>query len=92
MLAPPLWGVRSHYLAESQDPEKFVQAIVDFTVSPSEENGLMPLAIERYGLMQSVSLSEEALREVAIAIYMAAIERPVWLKAYEKQHEDCPER
>jgi hypothetical protein len=89
VLAPPLWGVRAHYLAEFTDPQAFVDAMTKFLVDPSADKSLMPIELERHGLKASVSLSEEQIRSAAWAIYAGEVERPQWSREYQKLHRDC---
>lgn len=92
MLAPPLWGVRAHYLAEYSEPEAFVAAMTDFILKPSTEKSLMPEAVAHYGLKAPVSLEEGQIRAVAWAIYAGQAERPPWSREYRKRHRDCEVR
>lgn len=92
MLAPPLWGVRAHYLAKYSEPEAFVAAMTDFILKPSTEKSLMPQAVAHYGLKAPVSLNEDKIREVAWAIYAGQAERPPWSREYRKRHRDCEVR
>jgi mono/diheme cytochrome c family protein len=88
MLAPPLWGVRAHYLARHPEPEAFVDAMTAFILEPKVAESLMPSAVERYGLKAPVSLSEKEIRAVVWAIYANRVERPSWARAYQKLHSD----
>lgn len=89
MLAPPLWGVRAHYLASYPEPEAFVDAMTDFLLEPTREKSRMPLELAHYDLKAPVSLSEAEIRAVVWAIYAGRVERPVWSRDYKKRHGDC---
>lgn len=89
MLAPPLWGVRAHYLAKFPEPEAFVDAMTNFLLEPQVEKSLLPLEVAHYGLKEPVSLTEEELRSVAWAIYAGRVERPPWSREYRKHHRAC---
>ncbi|ADE54322.1 c-type cytochrome [Coraliomargarita akajimensis] len=89
LLAPPLWGVREHYIRVHKTPEAFVTAMVDFMNEPSREKSLMPCSLDRYGLMQAMPLTDEQLRATAVAIFAGQIQRPTWWKRYEKAHKSC---
>lgn len=89
MLAPPLWGVRAHYLAHSPEPEDFVEAMTTFLHEPQRETSRMPLELAHYDLKAPVSLKEAEIRSVVWAIYAGRVERPVWLREYKKGHRDC---
>lgn len=89
MLAPPLWGVRAHYLAAHSEPEAFVDAMTAFIIDPHADKSLMPLEVNKYGVKAPVSLSEEEIRSVVWAIYAGRVERPAWSREYKKRHRDC---
>lgn len=89
MLAPPLWGVRAHYLQQYPEPAAFVTAVTDFVTEPEQHKSLMPLELDRYGLKAPVSLEELEIQRIAMAIYSGQVERPEWSRAYEKLHRDC---
>lgn len=89
LMAPPLLGVREHYIRQHSTPEAFVSSMVDFMAHPTVEKSLMQCSLERYGLMQMMPLTDEQLRATAIAIYAGQIERPSWWKRYEKAHRKC---
>jgi mono/diheme cytochrome c family protein len=89
MLAPPLWGVRVHYLAEYSEGEAFVDAMTAFLLEPSRGKSQMPLSVERYGLKAPVSLPEAEVRAVVWAIYAGRVVRPSWSREYRKRHRDC---
>ena len=89
MLAPPLWGVRAHYLSEYTEPQAFVVAMTEFLVDPHFDRSLMPIEVERYGVKAPVSLGEEEISSVVWAIYAGEVERPPWSRDYRKLHRDC---
>lgn len=89
MLAPPLWGVRAHYLQKHPDAAAFVAAVTDFVTTPEQHKSLMPLELDHYGLKAPVSLGESEIQHIAMAIYSGQVERPEWSRAYEKLHQNC---
>lgn len=89
MLAPPLWGVRAHYLQKYPEPAAFVAAVADFVTTPEQHKSLMPLELDRYGLKAPVSLGEVEIEYIAMAIYSGHVERTEWSHAYQKLHQDC---
>lgn len=89
MLAPPLWGVRAHYLAHFPEPEAFVAAMTEFMLEPQGEQSLLPLEVAHYGLKAPVSLTEAELRAVAWAIYAGQVKRPSWSREYRQRHREC---
>lgn len=89
MLAPPLWGVRAHYLKAYPEADVFVDSMADFIAQPDAKKSLMPKALKRYGLMSPTPLDESKLRAIAMAIHAGHVERPPWSRSYEKVHRDC---
>lgn len=78
LLAPPFWGIRTHYAAEHPDEEAFVAAIVSFVREPAEDASLMPGAVDRFGRMAPMRLPEEMLQNIAAYIYAGELEKPAW--------------
>ena len=89
MLAPPLWGVRAHYLAKQPKPDEFVAAMTDYIRSPQEEKSLLPVEVARYGLKSPIWLNPEELQLISKAIYSGKVERPNWAHSYKKSHKNC---
>ncbi|MBC2607848.1 hypothetical protein [Pelagicoccus albus] len=78
-LAPPLWGVRDHYLEKYPDRETFVEAIVAYLPKPEADKSLMKGAIKRFGIMPPLPLPEDALKDAANAMYDAeGFQEPTW--------------
>lgn len=89
MLAPSLWGVRQHYARKYSEPEAFVTAMMAFLDHPQMETGLMPQAIEQYGLMAMLPLDEAQLRAAVRLICAGHVQRPAWARDYDKAHAAC---
>lgn len=92
MLAPSLWAVRQHYIKKYPQPEALVTAMLEFLDEPTEANGLMPQAIEHYGLMAMLPLAEAELSAAVRLIAAGHVTRPTWARAYDRDHESCYER
>jgi hypothetical protein len=58
------------------DTAERIQAIRDFTASPRKENALMPGAVEQFGLMSAMPLSETELKKVSTFLATAYFETP----------------
>ncbi|NTU43106.1 MAG: c-type cytochrome [Nitrospirales bacterium] len=68
--APPAVGLSNHYHEAFTDKEKAISHMVDFMKNPSKEKSvLLPIALERWGLMPAMTLSDEELRAVATWIW-----------------------
>lgn len=77
-LAPPMIGVKKHYLEEGTTEEAFTQSIIEFLNNPTEEKSKMPHAVEKFKLMPKMAFAEEDLKAIAHYIYNAEIEKPDW--------------
>jgi cytochrome c len=65
-LAPPMLHVSRHYRSAFASEEEAVAAMVRFILKPDTATATMPAhAIERFGLMPALPLSEAQLRGVA---------------------------
>ncbi len=88
-MAPPLEGVKRRYLEKYPKIEDFTTAMVDFIISPSEENAIMFGAVDRFGVMLPMAYTEKDLKAIATYIYQFELERPDWLEEhYQEMHGD----
>jgi len=69
MQAPPMMGVKRHYLEKYPDKEDFVRAITQWVKHPDSTKALMPGAVREFGLMPAFPYSDADLRKIAEAIY-----------------------
>jgi len=69
MKAPPMWGVRMHYIRRYPDKTVFIQRIKEWVKHPEKSKSLMPGAIKRFGLMPALPYPDEELTRIAEAIY-----------------------
>jgi mono/diheme cytochrome c family protein len=70
--APPIMGITQQYHEAFNDGEKAIARMVDFLKKPSKEkSSLLPAALERWGLMQPINLSDEELYAVSYWIWEA---------------------
>lgn len=68
-LAPPLNMVVRHYMEEFTDARRAEEAIVEWLVAPDpERSGLPAHAIERFGIMPPILLSQD--QREAVAAYL----------------------
>ena len=85
-IAPPMKGIKMHYLTEGISKEEFIQNIVAFVANPSAENAKMPGAVEKFGVMPKMGFSDEQMTAAAEYIYSQALESPNWFqKHYETE-------
>jgi len=78
LIAPPLWGIRKHYLEVHPEEEAFVAAMQAFLDAPAAEESLMPHAIRRFGPMPRLPFPAEEIEAIARVIYAGEVERPPW--------------
>ncbi len=81
-IAPPMFGVKTHYVGDGVSREKFVADIVAYINNPTEENSKMPGAVKRFGLMPKMSFSEEQITAIANYLYVTELEKPGWFDAH----------
>ncbi|MCX5717074.1 MAG: cytochrome c [Nitrospirae bacterium] len=68
--APPIIGLSQHYREAFNDREKAIAHMVDFMKTPSKEKSvLLPIGLERWGLMIPMNLSDEELYAVSYWIW-----------------------
>ncbi len=83
ILAPPLFGIKNNYLKTFPEKEKFINAMVEFVNSPSEEKALMKGPIKRFGLMPKPSVSPEEIKLIVSYIESNELQKPKW---YDEHH------
>ena len=87
MVAPPLFGVKNHYLRQHRERGEFVTAVSEWIVAPNAESSLMAGAVNRFKLMPAQTLSKEDAQAVAGYLYDVNLTEPDWYKEhYQRQH------
>ncbi|TBN04311.1 hypothetical protein EYD45_06745 [Hyunsoonleella flava] len=69
MIAPPMLRVQEHYKLSFTNKQEFVDAVVNFVKTPSEEKTLMPGAVKKFKLMPKLIYKDADLRLIAETIY-----------------------
>ncbi len=69
MQAPPMPGVKMHYLRRYPRKEDFVRAVREWVKKPDKEKSLMPGAIKKFGLMPAFPYPDADLEKMAAVIY-----------------------
>lgn len=85
MLAPPMIGVKNHYMTEGITKEAFVADMLAWMKGPKEENSKMPHALEKFGLMNHQVYPDSVITTIAEYMYDNEVEQPEW---YAKHHEE----
>lgn len=90
-LAPPVMGIRNHYLPVYTTQTDFTAAIVRWVKAPNTNDTLMPGAIERFKLMPALDLDDEVIEDIAAFIYSGQFAVPGWYKQhYQEEHGKDP--
>lgn len=84
-LAPPMAGVRSHYLTETSSLAEFTEELVRFVHQPDEAYSKMPGAVRRFGLMPALPLPDDELEAIAAFIFYSDLEAPDWFEEHQKE-------
>lgn len=86
-IAPPLIAIKKHYIGSKTTKKEFTEALVAYVKNPTKEASKMPGALEKFGVMPKVFLSDEDLSKIATYMYDTELEAPEWFeKHYEKEH------
>lgn len=75
-LAPPIAGVRMHYISAHPEKDDFVAAVSGWLASQDESKSLMPGAIRQFKLMPPLEIALEDAEKIAAYIYAGDIEKP----------------
>ena len=86
-IAPPIVGVKDHYLLAYADKESFVSAVVKWVREPATDPSLMPGAISRFGIMPTLPYPSDVVASIATFLYEENIEKPGWYEEhFNKEH------
>jgi len=73
--APPVDGVRMHYIGTYADKDSFVMAIADWVEKPNADNSMMRGALRRFGLMPTIKVTRNEAEKIAAYIYDGDLEK-----------------
>jgi len=82
IIAPPFKAVKMHYTRNYDTKEEFVSAIVKWVQKPSEENALMPGAVDKFKVMPPLPLETSEIEKIATYIYENDVEEPAWMNSH----------
>ncbi len=85
IIAPPMVAVKRRYQKSYTSKEDFVEAFVNWSKDPKEENALMRGAVQQFKVMPKQIFKEEDLQKIATYIYDNEIEQPDWFEAHFKE-------
>ncbi len=75
-IAPPIAGVRMHYISAHPEKEAFVAAVSSWLTNQDESKSLMRGAIRKFKLMPPITVAQEDAEKIAAYIYAGKIEKP----------------
>lgn len=85
ILAPPMMGIKNHYLEEGMSEVDFVKSIVDWTLNPNEEDSKMSGAVERFKVMPKQDFDIKEVEAIAKFMYNNEMEKPQWFDQHMKE-------
>jgi len=85
IIAPPMVAVKRRYQKSYTSKEGFVEALVNWSKDPKEENALMLGAVQQFKVMPKQAFKEDDLKKIAAYIYDNDIEKPDWFEAHFKE-------
>jgi len=85
IIAPPMVAVKRRYLMTYTSKDDFVNAVVNWSKDPKDENALMRGAVQQFKVMPKQVFKEDDLKKIAAYIYDNEIERPEWFEAHFKE-------
>ena len=83
-IAPPMVAIKARYLNLYNSKEDFVNAITNFTTSPSKEDAILFGAVRRFGVMPKQMFPEGSIEKIAEYLYNYKIEEPTWFEDHIK--------
>ncbi len=87
ILAPPMRGVKNHYLEDGMTEDEFVSDIVNWVNNPTEENSKMPGAVKRFKVMPKQEFDQAEVEAIAKYIYNNDMPKPNWFdKHMQEEH------
>ncbi|MES9964516.1 MAG: cytochrome c [Candidatus Sedimenticola sp. 20ELBAFRAG] len=87
MLAPPIFGVKDHYIRVHPGKDEFVSNMAAWLEKPDPAKSLMPGALRRFGVMPQQVLTPEERKAVAAFIYDVDFTKPGWYQEhFEQEH------
>ena len=73
-LAPPVAGVRFHYIGKHPEKAAFIEAITGWLAHQDASQSLMPGAIKKFNIMPPVAVGKEDAEKIALYIYQGELE------------------
>ncbi|KPM47424.1 c-type heme family protein [Jiulongibacter sediminis] len=86
-LAPPIIAVKMHYKTSGVSKEDFVNSITAYVKKPEEANSKMKGAINRFGVMPKILISQKKLEAIAAYLYENDPPKPDWFDEHHQQEQ-----
>ena len=74
-IAPPIAGVRLHYIGAHPDKTSFINAITNWVVKQDESKSLMRGAIRKFKIMPAITVAKEDAEKIATYIFEGELEK-----------------
>lgn len=87
ILAPPMRGVKMHYLEKDMSEDAFVTAVVNWVTDPKEKNTKMPGAVNRFKVMPKQNFDPEEVKAIARYMYNNDMPRPDWFDKHVEEED-----
>jgi hypothetical protein len=81
-IAPPMVGIKGHYLQAYPERADFIKGMVDFVNHPTLDKTLMPGAVKRFGVMPYQDYPKGVAEKIAAYLYDYQIEEPDWFASH----------
>lgn len=78
LIAPPMRGVKMHYLQEFPEKSDFIAAYIAWASNPVAENSLMPGALEQFEVMANLKYDTNDIALIAAFVYDNKMPKPAW--------------
>ena len=85
IIAPPMAAIKMRYKMSYENEKEFVEAIVEWTMNPKEENALMKGAVDRFKVMPKQLLEKNDMIQLAMYMYQNDLSEPSWFAAHQKE-------
>lgn len=83
-VAPPMAGIKAHYIDNETSKEQFINDIVSFTNNPTAENARLFGAVKKFGVMPKQQFPKGIVEKIADYMFDHDIEEPDWFQDHIK--------
>lgn len=83
-IAPPMAGIKFHYINDNTTKEQFISDVVAFTNNPTADNARLFGAVRKFGVMPKQQFPEGVVEKIADYMFDHDIEEPDWFQDHVK--------